>query len=604
MKISARTALATALALGWAAPATAQFGNVYFFGDSLSDMGSYKPVLPAGTGLFTTNPGPVWALPFAQGLGFSASPANQGGNDYAMGGAYVAQSPGYGVPPTTSAMPVSQQIQALLSKGPLDSTAIYSVWAGNNEVFQQLDGLAAGTITAAQAQANMTAAGLQLAQQLGLLRTQGARYLLVWNLPDIGNTPQFYGTAGAPVATALTGVFNSALRGALDGSGIQTIRLNDRALLSEIIANPSSFGLANARNVACAVSTALLCTPSSLVSPDAAQTYVFADGVHPTTAGHAILAQYATSVVAAPQQIGVLAEAPLATEQANWRALDGRMWSSLNTKRPASKFEAWVAYDYANPDLDSGFASGDATLNSVVVGGDIKLSEHVLAGLAAAYTQNKGDLGSAGYKLNQTTGTVYVGWGQGPWYAGATLGGSDLDYNDVHRTVTLGTGSRTESGSTNGYTVTGRLLGGYWFSLDDWLHGPAVKYTYQRNVVHAYEEQGTNSTTMAFNQQERRSSIMSLGWQASGSYASIRPYAKLSWEYEFNADERSVTASVYGMGGSFSIPAYQPDDNWWQYAVGAAADIGKVTGYITGSGTAAKSDGDGWAITVGVRVPI
>jgi outer membrane lipase/esterase len=340
------------------------------------------------------------------------------------------------------------------------------------------------------------------------------------------------------------------------------------------------------------------------VSPNAAQTYAFADGVHPSTAGHAILAQYATSVVAAPQQIGILAEAPLATEQANWRALDGRMWSSLNTKRPASKFEAWVAYDYANPDFNSGFASGDATLNSIVVGGDIKLSEHVLAGMAAAYTENKGDLGSAGYKLNQTTGTVYVGWGQGPWYAGATLGGSDLDYSDVHRNITLGAGSRTESGSTNGYTVTGRVLGGYWFSLDDWLHGPAVKYTYQRNVVHAYEEQGTNSTTMAFNQQERRSSIVSLGWQASGSYATIRPYAKLSWEYEFNADERSVSASVYGMGGSFSIPAYQPDDNWWQYAVGAAADIGKVTGYITGSGTAAKSDGDSWAITVGVRIPI
>jgi outer membrane lipase/esterase len=64
---------------------------VYVFGDSLTDMGSYKPVLPPGTGMFTTNPGPVWAQPFAQSFGFSASPANQGGNDYAYGGARVTR---------------------------------------------------------------------------------------------------------------------------------------------------------------------------------------------------------------------------------------------------------------------------------------------------------------------------------------------------------------------------------------------------------------------------------------------------------------------------------------------------------------------------------
>ena len=119
MRIFTRTALATALALGLAAPAMAQFSNVYFFGDSLTDMGSYKPVLPPGTGMFTTNPGPVWAQPFAQSFGFSASPANQGGNDYAYGGARVTLSPGYpAAAPTAAAVPVATQIQQLLAKGP------------------------------------------------------------------------------------------------------------------------------------------------------------------------------------------------------------------------------------------------------------------------------------------------------------------------------------------------------------------------------------------------------------------------------------------------------------------------------------------------------
>ena len=87
--------------------------------------------------------------------------------------------------------------------------------------------------------------------------------------------------------------------------------------------------------------------------------------------GLSVGGEYATSVVLAPQQIAVLAEAPLAAERANWRALDGRMFSSINT-RPMGKFEAWAAYDYSSNDLDGGYmSSGDGSLNSIVVGGDI-----------------------------------------------------------------------------------------------------------------------------------------------------------------------------------------------------------------------------------------
>ena len=65
MRTFKRVLLAGALALAVAGPAAAQFTNFYVFGDSLSDAGSYKPVVPPGTGLFTTNPGPIWVTPFA-----------------------------------------------------------------------------------------------------------------------------------------------------------------------------------------------------------------------------------------------------------------------------------------------------------------------------------------------------------------------------------------------------------------------------------------------------------------------------------------------------------------------------------------------------------
>jgi outer membrane lipase/esterase len=79
MRRMKRIVLAAALFVGLAighGEATAQFSGFYFFGDSLTDAGSFKPVLPPGTGKFTTNPGPVWAEVFAQRYGFTATPAN------------------------------------------------------------------------------------------------------------------------------------------------------------------------------------------------------------------------------------------------------------------------------------------------------------------------------------------------------------------------------------------------------------------------------------------------------------------------------------------------------------------------------------------------
>ena len=40
------------------------------------------------------------------------------------------------------------------------------------------------------------------------------------------------------------------------------------------------------------------------------------------------------------------------------------------------------------------------------------------------------------------------------------------------------------------------------------------------------------------------------------------------------------------------------------FQVGGAMDFGRVTGYLNVSGTGGKRDGDGYAVTVGIRVPL
>lgn len=52
------------------------------------------------------------------------------------------------------------------------------------------------------------------------------------------------------------------------------------------------------------------------------------------------------------------------------------------------------------------------------------------------------------------------------------------------------------------------------------------------------------------------------------------------------------------------MPGLKPDNNWVNYVIGASSDFGGVTGFLTASGTGGKSDGNGYGITLGVRVPM
>ena len=143
----------------------------------------------------------------------------------------------------------------------------------------------------------------------------------------------------------------------------------------------------------------------------------------------------------------------------------------------------------------------------------------MLIGMAAGYTENKGDFGNSGgdFKLNETTGTVYAGYGDGPWYVGVSMLVGDLDYNTT-RNITLGARRRAPSPATPAAgTYAFRLLGGYWFKTSsDLVHGPFAKVAYQDIIVRGFSENGSSSTTLRYDQQDRESLQTSLGWQVGG----------------------------------------------------------------------------------------
>jgi outer membrane lipase/esterase len=145
----------------------------------------------------------------------------------------------------------------------VNSGALYSVWAGANDVFFQLGLAAAGAATPAQVQANLATAATQLVQQVGQLNAAGARYIIVWNVPDIGKTPFGVGSGQGATITALSSFFNSTLSAGLDLLHVDVIRLNSFALLNEAIADPAAFGLTNVTTPACTTPSSLICTSAT-----------------------------------------------------------------------------------------------------------------------------------------------------------------------------------------------------------------------------------------------------------------------------------------------------------------------------------------------------
>lgn len=602
MRSFKRNLLAGAVALAVSFPAAAQFSNAYIFGDSLSDGGQYT----AGA-RYTTNPGLTAAEYVTTSFGLTTTPSFRGGTNYAQAGALM-NSPQGGFPPGVPDLSVMAQVNLLLSKGALDPNALYQIQGGGNDMLNQFIAFSSGKISQAQLQAAVAQTALDLATAAGKLQAAGARYILVQAMPDNGKAPEVtaFGAQASAAVTALSSLFNMTLSQAIAQAGLKVIPFNTFALLDEVIAKPGLYGFVNTTGPACTTPTGSTCTSSTLVAPNANLNYVFSDGHHGTTGIYSILASAMVSMITGPQEIATLPLAPFAVEDANFRALDGRMWSSFNSPRSTKKIETWVAYDYGSSDMNAGASNGSADTNTIVVGADTKLSDKLMIGGSFGYTDNKADFGGpgGGYKLRQPVGTFYAGYGEGPWYVGATLGAGALDYSDVNRQIPLGQGVRSETGQTRGYEYTGRLLGGYWLKFHDVLHGPYARVTYTKSVVRAYSEVGSDSTALMYGAQDREQLLWSLGWQVAGNIGMVRPFARITWEYDSLDRTPSVTASSVTLGGSYTVNGAKPDNSYALFNIGASADFGGVTGFITGSGTAARGDADYWAITVGLRLPI
>ena len=319
------------------------------FGDSLSDVGTYAlATTQFAGGRFTTNPGQVWTQDVANYYGDTLSPAvtgglgaptqSAGGLGFAQGGARVALTPGIGAP-TLTALPITNQIQNYLAQyGSFNSNQLVLIQGGPNDIFTQVQiAAAAGNTPTAlgTAQTNVITAGATLAAAVQSVLNAGATKVVVVNVPDIGGTPQALaaGTQAQALLTGLSQAFNGALAAQLQTLGIlgKVIFVDaftwQDGIAANLAANGFSVGntgtgcnltLMQSKATAYATATpsvlssgetpaqfgaslasSLFCSPEMYTAANADQTFMFADGVHPTTHLHQLFAQFVEQKIAA-----------------------------------------------------------------------------------------------------------------------------------------------------------------------------------------------------------------------------------------------------------------------------------------------------------------
>jgi phospholipase/lecithinase/hemolysin len=289
------------------------FSYFFVFGDSLSDTGNAALAVDAGAGLPTIPPGsrapvpipdplyvpdrpyrsdrlsngPVWAEQLATDLGLGALPSLAGGTSFAFGGSRMEPD-------------VKNQVSSLItaSGGVVPDGGLYAVWGGSNDARDAIDAVVGAGGDPAAAAPFISAYESALDASVAALANAGAKTILVPNLGNIGLTPailfaETIAPGSAAQARMLTMAFNDAWSMTLSdlaaslGPTVDLIELDVFGLLNDVALNPGLYGLTNSTD-ACAFDLVCIAAPEG---------HLFWDGVHPTAAGHAIIADFALRAV-------------------------------------------------------------------------------------------------------------------------------------------------------------------------------------------------------------------------------------------------------------------------------------------------------------------
>ncbi|NNG05972.1 MAG: autotransporter domain-containing protein [Inquilinus sp.] len=596
------------------------FDTLYAFGDSLTDTGNLfalsggaVPPAPFYVGGAFSN-GPIWIESFAPKLRLGIDFTEVFGGNYAIAGAYTGlfgNADGIPVPLPAPALGtgVQSQIDLFLATSAgsghgddegndddddddddddggsraLGEDDLIVVWAGANDYLRD----------AIPPETEPTIPVGNIGTAVRRLHDAGGENFLVFNLPDLGAIPLADTiAAGSPGAdlflTALTDTHNALLAAEMAdlrrGDDIEITLVDVNATFAAILADPARFGFDN-------VEQSCLFSGPACTTPD---TWLFWDDLHPTAAGHAVVADVAAATLLGnregPRWVGAQHEMAALMGSAHRAVATTRMRQSRHGGRRADllgnrftqdeRQAAAFGLDHTGLGLiDGGFApidsetavsfflygadddgtrDGGATRlgfdydsDLTAVGVDYRFSNAAVLGVVFGSGGATGALDGDGGSLALASDaiTLYGSLRGNRFYTDAALGFSEDRYEDIGRP----TGSAlfpVASAATDGSTVFAAVEGGYLTERGPVSFGPFAGLAYRRSTIDGYQETGAGPLNLSVETQSDESVVGGLGVRGVAAVDSplgrITSRLSLSIEREFRADDATIAASLPG----------------------------------------------------------
>ena len=270
------------------------FRTIVAFGDSLTDhfglasyIGLYDPVRNPNGALEAWTNGDVWVEYLADELKADL-------DNNAIAGAMTLGHENNNIqalvdagklPPLGLVGQVNRFVNENHSFNP--ETTLFTIWIGGNDLLEY----GRGESGAADTQELITSAIDNIINSMSALASDGARNMLVINLPDLGKSPAYNSRSPQEIqgVTALTSAFNGAL--AQGVAGFQAVFPEVTVISFDIFTNLNE--IISSDTFANVTGTYMVLDENGNRTGETnepAEDYLFWDAIHPTTRAHKIVA--------------------------------------------------------------------------------------------------------------------------------------------------------------------------------------------------------------------------------------------------------------------------------------------------------------------------
>lgn len=600
-KFSSRLLATTAILLGgvsMAAPAQAQrVDRIIAFGDSYADDGNFFEL----TGI--PRPAAYANGRFSNGTNFVDTMSLLLGtpvDNFAIGGAFTGSGNINGIP----GLGFQLEYQSFLAgggpaafprvPGTFDPNDLLVISIGGNDA--RAYRLGGGTVAGAAAAAAPRV--VEATTGLTALVNAGARNI-TFLAGDVGRLPEAVGQPSAPAGTAFSSAFNQGMRTSLASFANQGVIVNylDLNLIGDRVqANPGAYGLQSAGAA----------TAADVAAGRADNFLFYADNVHLTSAGFAIVGAYAVRQLEAPLQLEAQGETVMLAADSFGDALQNRLDLNSATSGDGPPLRVFFGADYGQRRVDDTQTSLAFRAERWSATGGIEYDGGSWLVGAAASLSN-GDTrflsGSGSLSSDMVQVGAYASWSGGGAFVEAYggIGQGDLG---IRRDAVID----EITGETDADTIVAGAQIGYLFNLGQVRVGPVAGISYAKAEIDGFTETGDPVLTLAVQDQDLDQLVGSLGVELNADLdiggSRVAPFLSATVEKELDDDPRTIRYA--GTAAPEIVNQWVVagnDETYGRVSLGANLQITNgISLQVAGSTTIGQDNGDRSGASVALRV--